>query len=921
MTEKEKMQHPPIEKEQNNKAPAETISEQFRLNYTRLLWLLVSGALLFVVSYLVIYTKTQAWQLLAAAGLTVAAVICAAIGYYILNQREKKNAAGYWGLAGLIIGYGGAEMLFSGMTLYLTIGGTLLILLASNLLLPRKWWSWGIALAIFETYIWAINFFTPLSRYNIAQNSFLLYTIPGLTGILILLSLWQVIQSFRFGTIRTRLLIAFTSLAVLLTIIISTTWIIMSYNNAQGQITNQLESIATLKEAEIQTWAKNLKVNLNIAINDEKGLPNLKILLSPQTADTEEVDNSYKEVQQRLRWAIEQMTLFEEMFILDLQGQAVVYTNPAQEGKVYANETFFQEGLQGAAYIRPPVYDLMAKTTTVLVSQPIRDEEGKIIALIVGHANLDTLNSIMSERSGLGETGETYLVDNGYGMLTEPRFGEKEGYLSTQGTKTTIHKHTNGSGIYKSYHNKDVVGVYHWLPEFQIALLAEQQQNEAFSSIYQVGMINVGVALAAVLGSMGLSLLITRSIANPLARLAETASQIASGDIERTAEVNREDEIGTLAQAFNQMTSQLRDLIGNLEKRVLERTQKLEQRSTYLEASATVSRAAASILDIEQLIQTVVELIYERFDLYYVGLFVIDENSEWAILNAGTGEAGRQMLQQEHKLKVGGASMIGQCVAQSEAQIALDVGEEAVRFDNPLLPETRSEGALPLRSRGNVLGAFTIQSKEAAAFDEKTITVLQTMADQVAVALDNAQLFTEANTALEAERRAYGELSRQAWRNLLQSQSQGYDLENRSLTPAQGNWSHEMKQAQETGKSVLVGTNLAVPIKIRGQALGVLSFEKDNPGESWEPEEQALLENLTEELARTLESARLYQDTQRRATQERLTSEITAHMRETLNIETVLKTAVNEISEAMNLAALDVQFGLSPNTSEENTSE
>jgi len=171
-----------------------------------------------------------------------------------------------------------------------------------------------------------------------------------------------------------------------------------------------------------------------------------------------------------------------------------------------------------------------------------------------------------------------------------------------------------------------------------------------------------------------------------------------------------------------------------------------------LTTAGEVSRAASSILDPAKLLPEVVNLVRDRFDFYYVGLFLLDEGGEYAVLRAGTGEAGRQMLEMGHKLEVGGTSMVGWCVAQGKARIALDVGKEAVRFDNPLLPETRSEMALPLISRGRVIGAMTIQSARSAAFSDEDIAALQTMADQVANAIENARLFEETQHLAQRER-------------------------------------------------------------------------------------------------------------------------------------------------------------------------
>jgi len=188
----------------------------------------------------------------------------------------------------------------------------------------------------------------------------------------------------------------------------------------------------------------------------------------------------------------------------------------------------------------------------------------------------------------------------------------------------------------------------------------------------------------------------------------------------------------------------------------------LKRRTTQLQTAAEVSRAASSILDPDKLIRQVVELARERFDLYYAGLFLVDEAGQWALLRAGTGEAGREMLKREHKLEVGGASMIGWCIANKQARIALDVGEEAVRFKNPLLPKTRSELALPLVSRDKPIGALTIQSSQEAAFSEEDIAALQTMADQLANAIVNARLYNQAQREIGQRRRAEKKLEKRA---------------------------------------------------------------------------------------------------------------------------------------------------------------
>ncbi|GAB4488543.1 MAG: hypothetical protein Fur0016_14380 [Anaerolineales bacterium] len=182
--------------------------------------------------------------------------------------------------------------------------------------------------------------------------------------------------------------------------------------------------------------------------------------------------------------------------------------------------------------------------------------------------------------------------------------------------------------------------------------------------------------------------------------------------------------------------------------------QVLERRSQLLKVAARVSRAASAILDPAELSQQVVDLVQQRFGLYYVGLFLLDESAETLVLRAATGEAGREMLRFRHQFSIGNSSMVGWCVANRRARIALDVGEDAVRFNNPLLPGTHSELALPLISRGQVLGALTIQSTQEAAFSEEDIETFQTMADQLANAIQNARLYNQLQKELEERKRA-----------------------------------------------------------------------------------------------------------------------------------------------------------------------
>jgi GAF domain-containing protein len=290
-------------------------------------------------------------------------------------------------------------------------------------------------------------------------------------------------------------------------------------------------------------------------------------------------------------------------------------------------------------------------------------------------------------------------------------------------------------------------------------------------------------------------------------------------------------------------------------------------------------------------------------------------------LEAGTGEAGEMMLARGHQIRVG-EGMVGWSVAHGEWRVAAEAEADAVRLATPELPLTRSEAALPLRSRGRTLGALTVQHTAPGAFDPDTMAVLQTMADQVAVALDNAVLFAESQEALGVLRRAYGEVSRRSWAEFVSARSDwGYRYAAGKVMPVSpelhgegGPWP-ERAQASEGTRPGGEGGNgegdraLAIPLKVRDQTIGVLGFRKRAQEGAWTREETELLHTLIGQLEVALESARLYQDTQRRAAEEQLLGEVTARMRETLDVDAVLQTAIQEIGAALGLSRVEVRMG------------
>ena len=363
---------------------------------------------------------------------------------------------------------------------------------------------------------------------------------------------------------------------------------------------------------------------------------------------------------------------------------------------------------------------------------------------------------------------------------------------------------------------------------------------------------------------------------------------------------------------------QARDL---LETRVAERTADLDRRSRYLEAAAQVAYSAGEILDTEDLMDRSVRLIQDAFDLYYVGFFVVDANKEWAELRAGTGEAGRRMIAREHRSRVG-EGMIGWCIANAENRYAQHAEEDLVRLVSPELPETRAEAALPLRTRGGVLGALTVQSSEVDFFDDATVTVLQTMADLLAVALSNAELHAESQQAVSAVRRAYGEVAAEAWEELLRARGDwGYDYVAGTVQPASGAWGAATLGAADQGEVVQDSDAVAVPLRVGGRVIGAVSYRRDAGEDEWGAEDVATLATLTDQLAQSLDSARLLQDSQRMAARERQIGDIAARLTNAVDIDTMLRTAAQELGRLPGVLEAAVHIDLPETASDEDSGQ
>lgn len=410
--------------------------------------------------------------------------------------------------------------------------------------------------------------------------------------------------------------------------------------------------------------------------------------------------------------------------------------------------------------------------------------------------------------------------------------------------------------------------------------------------------------------------LIANSLTNPIIALSKVANSISQGDYNARANVKNTDEIGVLALAFNSMTDQLQSILVGLEQRIDERTADLKKSTLELETIAEVARDITIIRDLSTLLNVSANLIRERFNYYHVGIYLIDDAGEFVYLRAASGMSAQEMLDQNYKLKIGQEGLTGNVVRTGRAYIAQDVGKDAVRFQNPFLPQTHSEIALPLRSRNITIGILDIQTDIEFAFEERSTNILQLLADQLAAAIENAQLtqqvegtFTELNTAYRLQ-------TQSVWQSTLNNrENSAYEYNGMQMQSVPQNLPINLLKQLEAGKAIVTQTNasdvkktLLVPITVRNQVIGVIGLEQEDPNRTWTEEEMAVAEAAANRAGLTLENARLLEESQRRAIKERTIFEATARIGSALNVENILEATAEELEKILSGSEVILQF-------------
>ena len=423
---------------------------------------------------------------------------------------------------------------------------------------------------------------------------------------------------------------------------------------------------------------------------------------------------------------------------------------------------------------------------------------------------------------------------------------------------------------------------------------------------------------------MGLGIFFGLVVGNVLTesiiKLTNSAKDFSSGNLNQRVELDTRDEISDLATTFNSMADDIQGLITSLEQRVEDRTAdlatrskelesanvRIQRRAAQFEALAQVTQTITAIRDLQQLLPRITTVISESFSFYHVGIFLLDEINQFAILSATNSPGGQIMLARNHRLRVGEEGIVGFAAATGKPRIAMDVGSDAVFFNNPDLPNTHSEMALPLISKNIIVGALDVQSIETAAFTNEDVQMLSLLADQVSLAIENARLFDETRKALSESEMVSRRATREAWSRLPEQQKLlGYRYNVTGATPIRepvklaGLISSKQKGKQaETNQAV-------VPIELRGEIIGKLVVQSSS-GNQWNEDQLDLIKAVAERVALSAENARLFEETTARAEREKLVSDITSKIRSHNDPQEMIQTAIAELRQALGASRVEV---------------
>lgn len=415
-----------------------------------------------------------------------------------------------------------------------------------------------------------------------------------------------------------------------------------------------------------------------------------------------------------------------------------------EPNKDYSGRYYFQRALLGESITFQVITGLTSGEPALTAAVPVWDG-GEIKGAVAFASDLNAISkSILTQVTSTDDKMQTFVVDDKNQVIAHPNqdiANQFEDYSNYPPVKKLREGHrayynfTDANGVtYRAYLSVLSNG---W------GVITQQEQINVISRINQLRLMSLVVTLVAVSLMVGVSAFMIRRSLQPVNDLIYTANAISRGDLSRVARVERNDEIGTLAKAFNIMTARLRGTVNTLEQNVADRTR-------MIETSFEVSRRLSTILNMNDLLREVVNQLQSAFDYYHVHIYLFDEAKQTLVMSGGTGEAGRAMMARGHHI-VKGKGLVGRAAETNMPVLVEDTHADPNWLPNPLLPDTQSEAAVPIAISDFVVGVLDVQQNRVGGLTKLDVELLQSIANQVAIAVQNAKSYAQVQERADRE--------------------------------------------------------------------------------------------------------------------------------------------------------------------------
>lgn len=794
-------------------------------------------------------------------------------------------------------------------------------------------------------------------RFRISQNIETVISVA--TALLFLINIWYVASKFQEYSMRTKLVVSF----VFVTVVSLGTLGILNDRSTRLTLTNEAnEALFAAASQTENSIVDMLRINL-ASVENEARLPVFRnFLLLPSS--NREGSNLYREVTETLvALSGKDIAFITSYTLLDINGIVVADTDSSQIGIDKSDRQYFQAVINtGKVHQSEMIISPENGQASLYFASPVKNNETiGVLRVRYDAAILQSLiersNNLVGEDS-FGVLFDEYFIHLAHGLEPETTFTtvvplepdlfdqlvlagrlpnlpteelflnlpELAGHLLTAQTSDNRIEFFDAEDVATGNRRLQAVVLAfeesEWLlvffqPEDVFLAPADAQTNLLL-------IISIITALIVVAASFWLAQLLS----TPIVELTSVAAQVSEGNLDIKANVSGSDEISILATTFNSMTDQMGTLISGLEDQVSERTKALQERAGQLQAATEIARDATSELELETLLDRAVNLTRSRFSLNFVGIHLFGIRKENIYLRAGVSNKGKELTGNTRRISVRGDALIAQVASSGEPLNIFGDAIQQTQKGEIKFADSRSWLGLAMRVGQDIIGVMEFQSIQEDAFQENEITLLQTLADQLANAIQKNELRQEIEQALKDAEAAYGQFTEKGWDeySLGKDRTTGYSFDQRETTSVKGQ-SKEATRAWQLNEVVTSAredddsSGLAVPMKVRGKTIGVLNLEFDKAEVPQESEE--FIVEVANRLGLVFENARLLDTTRERVERERLLADVTSNFRENLNIDEILKSAVEAIGKKFDIDAVEIRLGdgTSSAVKEKNNSE